>query len=256
MLARMYAGLQEELRVLTYNPITINTSTQRRMRRRGAQTATSTAEDADEAGCEKGRQEGGQEVAVLVEIANRRKFDARPMNLVVMENITDNLDPYREEGVLGDWENKYHVTYARYRYDVKYLDGLPEDHTEVDELDVTIVRWTARQCKHDFRGTKLTAVTSMKGASEIKDSRHSNFVVRRPLARLRNTMQLQEEANRESGASLPLDGIGHMEITHELARHRAVLNIHKHDVTNQRRWLNDHRFNADENKCVLDMLTL
>eukprot|EP00873_Tetraselmis_striata_P024403 jgi/Tetstr1/444667/TSEL_032515.t1 len=43
-MARRYADLQEELRVLTYNPITINTSTQRRKRRRGAQAATTTVE--------------------------------------------------------------------------------------------------------------------------------------------------------------------------------------------------------------------
>eukprot|EP00873_Tetraselmis_striata_P015801 jgi/Tetstr1/436065/TSEL_024942.t1 len=225
-----------------------------------------------------------------------------------MDNTADNPDAYHEAGLLGDWENKSLVAYVRYRYDVQDLDGLPEDHTEVDELDVTMcepwlstphgkpdipltfaiaaarqsrdpepdsswdaakkmkwlpittmplslfslrfpnVRRTARQCQHDFRGTKLTAVTSMKGVSEIKDSRHKNLVVRRPLTKLRYTMQLQEEANRECGASLPLDGIRHMEITYELARLRAALNVHKLDVDNKRRWFNDHRFNADEQK--------
>eukprot|EP00873_Tetraselmis_striata_P046597 jgi/Tetstr1/466861/TSEL_011318.t1 len=310
--ADRYADLQEELRVLTYNPITINTSTQRRKRRRGAQAATTAVEHSNEA------EEGGQAVAIPLENEDttRREFDARPGNLVVMDNTADNPDAYREEGLLGDWENKYLVAYVRYRYDVQDLDGLPEDHTEVDELDVTMcepwlstphgkpdipltfaiaaarqsrdpepdssweaakkmkwlpittmplslfslrfpnVRRTARQCQHDFRGTKLTAVTSMKGVSEIKDSRHKNLVVRRPLAKLRYTMQLQEEANRECGASLPLDGIRHMEITYELARLRAALNVHKLDVDNKRRWFNDHRFNADEKKCVLDMLTI
>eukprot|EP00873_Tetraselmis_striata_P023317 jgi/Tetstr1/443581/TSEL_031580.t1 len=311
-MARRYADLQEELRVLTYNPITINTSTQRRKRRRGAQAATTAVEHSNEA------EEGGHAVAIPLENEDttRREFDARPGNLVVMDNTADNPDAYREEGLLGDWENKYLVAYVRYRYDVQDLDGLPEDHTEVDELDVTMcepwlstphgkpdipltfaiaaarqsrdpepdsswdaakkmkwlpittmplslfslrfpnVRRTARQCQHDFRGTKLTAVTSMKGVSEIKDSRHKNLVVRRPLAKLRYTMQLQEEANRECGASLPLDGIRHMEITYELARLRAALNVHKLDVDNKRRWFNDHRFNADEKKCVLDMLTI
>eukprot|EP00873_Tetraselmis_striata_P011040 jgi/Tetstr1/431304/TSEL_020997.t1 len=301
-MARRYADLQEELRVLTYNPITINTSTQRRKRRRGAQAATTAVEHSNEA------EEGGHAVAIPLENEDttRREFDARPGNLVVMDNTADNPDAYREEGLLGDWENKYLVAYVRYRYDVQDLDGLPEDHTEVDELDVTMcepwlstphgkpdipltfaiaaarqsrdpepdsswdaakkmkwlpittmplslfslrfpnVRRTARQCQHDFRGTKLTAVTSMKGVSEIKDSRHKNLVVRRPLAKLRYTMQLQEEANRECGASLPLDGIRHMEITYELARLRAALNVHKLDVDNKRRWFNDHRFNADE----------
>eukprot|EP00873_Tetraselmis_striata_P003107 jgi/Tetstr1/423371/TSEL_014058.t1 len=310
--ADRYADLQEELRVLTYNPITINTSTQRRKRRRGAQAATTAVEHSNEA------EEGGHAVAIPLENEDttRREFDARPGNLVVMDNTADNPDAYREEGLLGDWENKYLVAYVRYRYDVQDLDGLPEDHTEVDELDVTMcepwlstphgkpdipltfaiaaarqsrnpepdssweaakkmkwlpittmplslfslrfpnVRRTARQCQHDFRGTKLTAVTSMKGVSEIKDSRHKNLVVRRPLAKLRYTMQLQEEANRECGASLPLDGIRHMEITYELARLRAALNVHKLDVDNKRRWFNDHRFNADEKKCVLDMLTI
>eukprot|EP00873_Tetraselmis_striata_P023782 jgi/Tetstr1/444046/TSEL_031985.t1 len=310
--ADRYAGLQEELRVLTYNPITINTSTQRRKRRRGAQAATIAVEHSNEA------EEGGHAVAIPLENEDttRREFDARPGNLVVMDNTADNPDAYREEGLLGDWENKYLVAYVRYRYDVQALDGLPEDHTEVDELDVAMcepwlstphgkpdipltfaiaaarqsrdpepdsswdaakkmkwlpittmplslfslrfpnVRRTARQCQHDFRGTKLTAVTSMKGVSEIKDSRHKNLVVRRPLAKLRYTMQLQEEANRECGASLPLDGIRHMEITYELARLRAALNVHKLDVDNKRRWFNDHRFNADEKKCVLDMLTI
>eukprot|EP00873_Tetraselmis_striata_P036293 jgi/Tetstr1/456557/TSEL_043277.t1 len=255
--ADRYADLQEELRVLTYNPITINTSTQRRKRRRGAQAATTAVEHSNEA------EEGGHAVAIPLENEDttRREFDARPGNLVVMDNTADNPDAYREEGLLGDWENKYLVAYVRYRYDVQDLDGLPEDHTEVDELDVTILRFpnvrrTARQCQHDFRGTKLTAVTSMKGVSEIKDSRHKNLVVRRPLAKLRYTMQLQEEANRECGASLPLDGIRHMEITYELARLRAALNVHKLDVDNKRRWFNDHRFNADEKKCVLDMLTI
>eukprot|EP00873_Tetraselmis_striata_P039854 jgi/Tetstr1/460118/TSEL_005434.t1 len=301
-MARRYADLQEELRVLTYNPITINTSTQRRKRRRGAQAATTAVEHSNEA------EEGGQAVAIPLENEDttRREFDARPGNLVVMDNTADNPDAYREEGLLGDWENKYLVAYVRYRYDVHDLDGLPEDHAEVDELDVTMcepwlstphgkpdipltfaiaaarqsrdpepdsswdaakkmkwlpittmplslfslrfpnVRRTARQCQHDFRGTKLTAVTSMKGVSEIKDSRHKNLVVRRPLAKLRYTMQLHEEANRECGASLPLDGIRHMEITYELARLRAALNVHKLDVDNKRRWFNDHRFNADE----------
>eukprot|EP00873_Tetraselmis_striata_P035478 jgi/Tetstr1/455742/TSEL_042541.t1 len=310
--ADRYADLQEELRVLTYNPITINTSTQRRKRRRGAQAATTAVEHSNEA------EEGGHAVAIPLENEDttRREFDARPGNLVVMDNTADNPDAYREEGLLGDWENKYLVAYVRYRYDVQDLDGLPEDHTEVDELDVTMcepwlstphgkpdipltfaiaaarqsrdpepdsywdaakkmkwlpittmplslfslrfpnVRRTARQCQHDFRGTKLTAVTSMKSVSEIKDSRHKNLVVRRPLAKLRYTMQLQEEANRECGASLPLDGIRHMEITYELARLRAALNVHKLDVDNKHRWFNDHRFNADEKKCVLDMLTI
>eukprot|EP00873_Tetraselmis_striata_P029497 jgi/Tetstr1/449761/TSEL_003922.t1 len=310
--ADRYADLQEELRVLTYNPITINTSTQRRKRRRGAQAATTAVEHSNEA------EEGGQAVSIPLENEDttRREFDARPGNLVVMDNTADNPDAYREEGLLADWENKYLVAYVRYRYDVQDLDGLPEDHTEVDELDVTMcepwlstphgkpdipltfaiaaarqsrdpepdssweaakkmkwlpittmplslfslrfpnVRRTARQCQHDFRGTKLTAVTSMKGVSEIKDSIHKNLVVRRPLAKLRYTMQLQEEANRECGASLPLDGIRHMEITYELARLRAALNVHKLDVDNKRRWFNDHRFNADEKKCVLDMLTI
>eukprot|EP00873_Tetraselmis_striata_P040386 jgi/Tetstr1/460650/TSEL_005846.t1 len=313
-----YADLHEELRVLTYNPITINTSTQRWKRRRGAQAATTSVEHSNEADSEADRQEGGQAVAIPLENEDttRREFDARPGNLVVMDNTADNPDAYCEEGLLGDWENKYLVAYVRYRYDVQDLDGLPEDHTEVDELDVTMcepwlstphgkpnipltfaiaaarqsrdpepdsswdaakkmkwlpittmplslfslrfpnVRRTARQCQHDFRGTKLTAVTSMKGVSEIKDSRHKNLVVRRPLAKLRYTMQLQEEANRECGASLPLDGIRHMEITYELARLRAALNVHKLDVDNKRTWFNDHRFNADEKKCVLDMLTI
>eukprot|EP00873_Tetraselmis_striata_P039569 jgi/Tetstr1/459833/TSEL_005182.t1 len=167
-MARKYADFQEELRVLTYDPITINTSTQRRKRRRGAQAATTTAEHSDEADCEADRQE----------------------------------------------------------------------------------------CQHDFRGTKLSAVTNMKGVSEIKDSSYKNLVVRRPLAKLRYTMQLQEEANRECGASLPLDGIMHMEITYELAKLRAALNVYKLDVDNKRRWFNDHRFNADEKKCVLNMLTI
>eukprot|EP00873_Tetraselmis_striata_P026207 jgi/Tetstr1/446471/TSEL_034012.t1 len=233
-MARRYADLQEELRVLTYNPITINTSTQRRKRRRGAQAATTAVEHSNEADCEADRQEGGQAVAIPLENEDttRREFDARPGNLVVMDNTADKPDAYREEGLLGDWENKYLVAYVRYRYDVQDLDGLPEDHTEVDELDVTMcepwlstphgkpdipltfaiaaarqsrdpepdssweaakkmkwlpittmplslfslrfpnVRRTARQCQHDFRGTKLTAVTSMKGVSEIKDSRH------------------------------------------------------------------------------------
>eukprot|EP00873_Tetraselmis_striata_P010605 jgi/Tetstr1/430869/TSEL_002011.t1 len=278
--ADRYADLQEELRVLTYNPITINTSTQRRKRRRGAQAATTTVEHSNEADSE------------------------------ADHNTADNPDAYREEGLLGDWENKYLVAYVRYRYDVHDLDGLPEDHTEADELDVTTcepwlstpqgtpdipltfaiaaarqsrdpepdssweaakkmkwlpittmplslfslrfpnVRRTARQCQHDFRGTKQTAVTSMKGVSEIKDSRHKNLVVRRPLAKLRYTMQLQEEANRECGALLPLDGIRHMEITYELGRLRAALNVHKLDVDNKRRWFNDHRFNVDDKKCV------
>eukprot|EP00873_Tetraselmis_striata_P021744 jgi/Tetstr1/442008/TSEL_030189.t1 len=115
------------------------------------------------------------------------------------------------------------------------------------------VRRTARQCQHDFRATKLT---SMKGVSEIKDSIHKNLVVRRPLEKLHYTMQLQKDANRECGASLPLDGIMHMEITYELARLRAALNVHKLDVDNKRMGFNDHRFNAYEKKCVLDMLTM
>eukprot|EP00873_Tetraselmis_striata_P005481 jgi/Tetstr1/425745/TSEL_016165.t1 len=248
--ADRYADLQKELRVLTYNPITINTSTQRRKRRRGAQAATTAVKHSNEADSEADRQEGGQDVAIPLENegTTRREFDARPGNLVVMDNTADNPDAYPEDN--------------------PDLDGLPEDHTEVDELDVTMcepwlstphgkpdipltfaiaaarqsrdpepdssweaakkmkwlpittmplslfslrfpnVRRTARQCQHDFRGTKLTAVTSMKGVSEIKDSRHKNLVVRRPLAKLRYTMQLQEEANRE--------------------------------------WFNDHGFNADE----------
>eukprot|EP00873_Tetraselmis_striata_P005277 jgi/Tetstr1/425541/TSEL_015964.t1 len=132
--ADRYADLQEELRVLTYNPITINTSTQRRKRRRGAQAATTAVEHSNEA------EEGGQAVAIPLENEDttRREFDARPGNLVVMDNTADNPDAYREEGLLGDWENKYLVAYVRYRYDVQDLDGLPEDHTEVDELDVTM----------------------------------------------------------------------------------------------------------------------
>eukprot|EP00873_Tetraselmis_striata_P008006 jgi/Tetstr1/428270/TSEL_018309.t1 len=55
-----------------------------------------------------------------------------------MDSTTDKPDAYREEGLLGDWENKYLVVYMRYRYDVKDLDGLPGDHTKVEELDVTI----------------------------------------------------------------------------------------------------------------------
>eukprot|EP00873_Tetraselmis_striata_P043065 jgi/Tetstr1/463329/TSEL_008253.t1 len=60
-MARRYADLQEELRVLTYNPITINTATQRRKRRRGAQAATTAVEHSNEADSEADRQEGGQE---------------------------------------------------------------------------------------------------------------------------------------------------------------------------------------------------
>eukprot|EP00873_Tetraselmis_striata_P043190 jgi/Tetstr1/463454/TSEL_008347.t1 len=215
-MARTYADLHEELRVLTYNPITINTSTQRRKRRRGAQTATTTAEHSNEAFSEAYRHEGGQGVAIPLENEDttRREFDSRPENLVVMDNTANNPDAYREEGLLGDWENTYLVAY----------------------------------CHYDFRGTKLTAVTSMKGVSEIKDSRHKNLVVRRPLAKLRHTMQLQEEANGECNASLPLDGIRHMEITYELARLRAALNVHTLDVDNKRKWFNDHRFNVDEKK--------
>eukprot|EP00873_Tetraselmis_striata_P006522 jgi/Tetstr1/426786/TSEL_017001.t1 len=53
----------------------------------------------------------------------------------------------------------------------------------------------------------------MKGVSEIKDSKYKNLIVRPPLAKLRYTMQVHEEADRE--------------------------------------WFNDHRFNADEkNACV------
>eukprot|EP00873_Tetraselmis_striata_P005651 jgi/Tetstr1/425915/TSEL_001592.t1 len=140
-MARRYADLHEELRVLTYNPITINTSTQRRKRRRGAQAATTTAwHSMNEADSEGDRQEGGQGVAIPLENEDttRREFDARPGNLVVMDNTADNADAYREEGLLGDWENKYLVAYLRYRYDVHDLDGLPEDHIEVDELDVTM----------------------------------------------------------------------------------------------------------------------
>eukprot|EP00873_Tetraselmis_striata_P005652 jgi/Tetstr1/425916/TSEL_001592.t2 len=139
--ADRYADLHEELRVLTYNPITINTSTQRRKRRRGAQAATTTAwHSMNEADSEGDRQEGGQGVAIPLENEDttRREFDARPGNLVVMDNTADNADAYREEGLLGDWENKYLVAYLRYRYDVHDLDGLPEDHIEVDELDVTM----------------------------------------------------------------------------------------------------------------------
>eukprot|EP00873_Tetraselmis_striata_P024383 jgi/Tetstr1/444647/TSEL_032495.t1 len=55
-----------------------------------------------------------------------------------MDNNAYNPDPYREEGLLGYWENKCLVAYARYRYDVHDLDGLPEDHTEVGDLDVTM----------------------------------------------------------------------------------------------------------------------
>eukprot|EP00873_Tetraselmis_striata_P020167 jgi/Tetstr1/440431/TSEL_028764.t1 len=74
-----------------------------------------------------------------------------------MDNTTDNPDAYREEGLLGDWANKYVVAY------------------------------------------------------------------------------LQEEANMECGALLPLDGIKHPEITYELARLRAALNVHTLDVDNKRR---------------------
>eukprot|EP00873_Tetraselmis_striata_P038515 jgi/Tetstr1/458779/TSEL_045163.t1 len=70
-----------------------------------------------------------------------------------MDNTADNPDAYREEGLLGDWENKYLVAYLAF----------PE-------------RSPDRPPVHDFRGTKLTAVTSMKGVSEIKDSRHKNLV--------------------------------------------------------------------------------
>eukprot|EP00873_Tetraselmis_striata_P045100 jgi/Tetstr1/465364/TSEL_010050.t1 len=107
-LAYWYADLQEELRVLTYNPITINDPTHRRKRRRGAQEGTTTAEHADEAECEEGLQEGVQEVRVPVENEDttRREFDARPGKLAVMENRTDTPDPYLEESLLGDWENK------------------------------------------------------------------------------------------------------------------------------------------------------
>eukprot|EP00873_Tetraselmis_striata_P025391 jgi/Tetstr1/445655/TSEL_003460.t1 len=137
---RRYADLQEELRVFNGHIITINTSTQRRKRRRGAQAATKTVKHANEADCEAGRPAGGQGVAIPVENEDttRREFDARPGNLVVMDNITVNPDAYREEGLLGDWENRDLVAYVRYRYDVQDLDGLPEDHTEVDDLDVTM----------------------------------------------------------------------------------------------------------------------
>eukprot|EP00873_Tetraselmis_striata_P041734 jgi/Tetstr1/461998/TSEL_007069.t1 len=109
-----YADLHEELRVLTYNPITINTSTQRRKRRRGAQAATTTVERSNEADSEADRQEGGQAVAIPLENEDttRREFDARPGNLVVMDNTADNPDAYREEGLLGDWENKCLVAYG------------------------------------------------------------------------------------------------------------------------------------------------
>eukprot|EP00873_Tetraselmis_striata_P015711 jgi/Tetstr1/435975/TSEL_024856.t1 len=152
-MARRYADLQEELRVLTYNPITINTSTQRRKRRRGAQAATTAVEHSNEADSEADRQEGGQAIAIPLENEDttRREFDARPGNLVVMDNTADNPDAYREEGLLGDWENKCLVAYVR-----------------------------------------------------------------------------------------------HTEITYELARLRAALNVHKLDVDNKRRWFNDHRFNAYE----------
>eukprot|EP00873_Tetraselmis_striata_P040385 jgi/Tetstr1/460649/TSEL_005845.t1 len=144
-----------------------------------------------------------------------------------MDKSTDKSDPYREEGLLGDWENTYLVAYVTYRYGVYDLDGFLEDHTEVDELDVTMcepwlstphgtpdipltfaiavarhgrntypdssweavkkmkspipcmplslfnlrfpnVRRTPHMCQHDFRGTKLTAVTSTKRVSEIR----------------------------------------------------------------------------------------
>eukprot|EP00873_Tetraselmis_striata_P015784 jgi/Tetstr1/436048/TSEL_024927.t1 len=97
-MARMYADLQEELRILTYNPITINTSTHRLKRRRGAQAAATTVEHEDE-------EEGIRtkvRVPVENEAATRREFDARPGNLVVMDNNTDNPDPYHEEDSLGD----------------------------------------------------------------------------------------------------------------------------------------------------------
>eukprot|EP00873_Tetraselmis_striata_P025512 jgi/Tetstr1/445776/TSEL_033423.t1 len=57
-----------------------------------------------------------------------------------MDNNTDNPDPYHEECLLGDLGNKYMVACVRYRYDRLHdLDGLPEDHTEVDEqLDITM----------------------------------------------------------------------------------------------------------------------
>eukprot|EP00873_Tetraselmis_striata_P028126 jgi/Tetstr1/448390/TSEL_035669.t1 len=245
----------------------------------GAQAATTAVEHSNEADSEADRLEGGQAVAIPLENEDttRREFDARPGNLVVMDNTADNPDAYREEGLLGDWENKYLVAYVRYRDDVQDLDGLPEDHTEVDELDVTMCEpWlstphgkpdipltfaiaAARQSRDpepDSSWEAAKKMKCMKGVSEIKDSRHKNLVVRRPLAKLRYTMQLQEEANRECGASLPLDGIRHMEITYDLARLRAALNVHKLDVDNKRRWFNDHRFNAYEKKCVLDMLTI
>eukprot|EP00873_Tetraselmis_striata_P008868 jgi/Tetstr1/429132/TSEL_019094.t1 len=87
------------------------------------------------------RRGGGQEIAIPLEnedSTTRREFDARPGNLVVMDNIADNPDAYRKEALLGDWENKYLVAYVRNQYDVHDLDVLPEDHTEVDELDVAM----------------------------------------------------------------------------------------------------------------------
>eukprot|EP00873_Tetraselmis_striata_P024352 jgi/Tetstr1/444616/TSEL_032464.t1 len=176
--ARRYADLQEELRVLTYNPITINTSTQCRKRRRGAQAAMTTGEHSNEGDSEADRHEGVQGVAIPLqnEDTTRREFDARPGNLVVMDNTADNPDPYREEGLLGDWEKKYLAAYSR--------DPKPDSSWEAakkikwmltSNMPLTLfslrfpnVRRTARQCQHDFRGTKLTAVTSMKGVSEIK----------------------------------------------------------------------------------------
>eukprot|EP00873_Tetraselmis_striata_P039625 jgi/Tetstr1/459889/TSEL_005231.t1 len=122
-----------------------------------------------------------------------------------MDNTANNTDAYREEGLLGDWENKYLVAYSRNPEPDSSLDAakkmkwLPITTMPLSLFSLRFpnVRRTARQCQHDFRGTKLTAVTSMKGVSEIKDSRHKNLVV-----------------------------------------------------------FNDHRFNADEKKCVLDMLTI
>eukprot|EP00873_Tetraselmis_striata_P009898 jgi/Tetstr1/430162/TSEL_019994.t1 len=51
------------------------------------------------------RGSGGHQVTIPVENEDttRREFDARPGNLIVMDNGTDNPDSYREEGLLGDW---------------------------------------------------------------------------------------------------------------------------------------------------------
>eukprot|EP00873_Tetraselmis_striata_P024402 jgi/Tetstr1/444666/TSEL_032514.t1 len=166
-----------------------------------------------------------------------------------MDNIADNPDAYREEGT-PDIPLTFAIAAARQSRDPE-PDSSWEAAQKMKWLPITTMplslfslrfpnaRRTARQCQHDFRGINLTAVTSMKGVSEIKDSKHKNLVVRRPMAKLRYTMQLQEEANRECGTSLPLDGIRHMEITYELPRLRATLNVHKLDVDNQRRGITE-----------------